>query len=144
MSENMKMKVNSSVKAGHRPARRMVSDFLRVPLRAPCRRVGLFGNDLVAANKNSRSKIMQNKISRFPALSLAVAAMLITLNAPLSTAFAQGAAFPIVTNNGDTGFGFASDGTNYMVGIQGDYVSPNNYSVTAIIAVGWLKEISDY
>ena len=36
---------------------------------------------------------MKNKISRFPALSLAVAAMLITLNAQLTTVFAQGTAF---------------------------------------------------
>ena len=50
----------------------MVSDFLRVPLRAPRRRVGLIGNDLVAVNKNSRSKIMKNKISQFPALGLAI------------------------------------------------------------------------
>ena len=56
---------------------------LRIPRRAPRRRVDLIKNDLVAVNrnKNSRSKIMKNKISRFPALSLAVVAMLAFLNA---------------------------------------------------------------
>ena len=36
---------------------------------------------------------MKNRISRLPALSLAVAALLVTFNAPLSTHFAQGTAF---------------------------------------------------
>ena len=36
---------------------------------------------------------MKTKLIRFPALSLAVAAMLVALNAPTSTAFAQGTAF---------------------------------------------------
>ena len=36
---------------------------------------------------------MKTKITRFPALSLAVAAMLVTLNAQLTTVFAQGTAF---------------------------------------------------
>jgi len=43
----------------------------------------LIENDLVAVNKNSsRNKVMKNKISQFPALSLAVAAMLAILGAP--------------------------------------------------------------
>jgi hypothetical protein len=44
-------------------------------------------------NNNSRNKVMKDRISRFPALSLAVVAMLITLNAQLTTVFAQGTAF---------------------------------------------------
>jgi hypothetical protein len=47
---------------------------------------------------------MKNKISRFPALSLAIVAMLITPNASLSTLFAQGTAF--------TYQGRQNDGTN--------------------------------
>ena len=42
-----------------------------------------------------------------------------------------GQMFPIVTNNGDTGFSFATDGTNYLAGIQGDYVTINEYQITA-------------
>jgi hypothetical protein len=43
----------------------------------------LIENDLVAVNKNSsRNKVMKNKISQFPALTLAVAAMLAILSAP--------------------------------------------------------------
>jgi WD40 repeat protein len=48
----------------------------------------LIENDLVKQNKNSsssRNKVMKNKISQFPALSLAVAAMLSVFNAPFST-----------------------------------------------------------
>ena len=41
------------------------------------------------------------------------------------------ATFPIATNTGDTSISFASDGTNYLVGIQGDYVTNNSYEITA-------------
>jgi hypothetical protein len=50
----------------------------------------------------------------------------------MSLKIAQAATvFPIATNNADTGFGIASDGTNYLVGIQGDRVPTNGYQVTA-------------
>lgn len=39
--------------------------------------------------------------------------------------------FPIVTNNADTTVSMASDGTNYLVGIQGDYAGPDSYYITA-------------
>ncbi|MGA2751056.1 MAG: Ig-like domain-containing protein, partial [Verrucomicrobiota bacterium] len=39
--------------------------------------------------------------------------------------------FPIVTNGTDTSASVAFDGTNYLVGIQGDYVSSNAYQITA-------------
>jgi hypothetical protein len=52
---------------------------------------------------------MKNKISRFPALSLAVVAMLALLNAPPSTAVAQGTAF--------TYQGRLNDGVNPATGI---------------------------
>src|ERR1035441_1562860 len=35
--------------------------------------------------------------------------------------------FPIATNNADTCANMASDGTNYLVGIQGDYANPHYY-----------------
>jgi hypothetical protein len=35
--------------------------------------------------------------------------------------------FPIVTNNADISVSVASDGTNYLVGIQGDYANPHYY-----------------
>src|ERR1019366_9190634 len=76
--------------------RERIADILRVPLRSPRLRVDFIGNDLVKQNKNSsssRNKVMKNKISQFPALSLAVAAMLAILNAQPTTAFAQGTAF---------------------------------------------------
>jgi hypothetical protein len=88
----------------------LLLDFLRVPLRAPRRRVDWVKNDFVAVikNKNSSNKIMKQKISRFPALSLAVVAMLAILNAPLSTAVAQGTAFSYqgrLQNNGSPASG---------------------------------------
>ena len=49
----------------------------------------------------------------------------------LSAQVRGGQMFPIVTNNADTGVSFATDGTNYLVGIQGDYVTTNNYQITA-------------
>jgi len=39
--------------------------------------------------------------------------------------------FPIVTNNADTCAGFATDGTNYLIGIQGDFVTNDEYQITA-------------
>lgn len=39
--------------------------------------------------------------------------------------------FPIVTNNADTAASLASDGTNYLVGIQGDYAGSNGFHITA-------------
>ena len=42
------------------------------------------------------------------------------------------AAFPIATNNADFSLSMASDGTNYLVGIQGDYAGPSlGYYITA-------------
>src|ERR1035437_8967238 len=35
--------------------------------------------------------------------------------------------FPIATNNADFSLSMASDGTNYLVGIQGDYAGPGYY-----------------
>jgi hypothetical protein len=36
--------------------------------------------------------------------------------------------YPIVTNNADTSVSVACDGTNYLVGIQGDYADPEYYT----------------
>jgi hypothetical protein len=61
---------------------------------------------------------------------LALAA-LSTFNLQSSTVFG-GPMFPIVTNDtAATGISVACAGTNYLVGIQGDIVSVNNYQITA-------------
>lgn len=64
------------------------------------------------------------KFSKLPVAMCAVALMSLT-------AAQSATVFPIVTNNGDTSASFATDGTNYLVGIQGDYVGPDSYQITA-------------
>ena len=58
---------------------------------------------------------------------------LLTFNLQLTTASAQGSQmFPIVTNDtAATSFTAACAGSNYLVGIQGDYVGSNSYQITA-------------
>jgi len=60
-------------------------------------------------------------------------ATLFSAAAGLSAAFSAsgGQVFAIATNNADTSVSIASDGTNYLVGIQGDYAGTNSYYVTA-------------